>query len=123
MKAIKITYWVSTSIVSLMMLVSSYMYFTNPMIAGTFHHLGFPEYFRIELGSAKLIGLLILIIPTYARLKEWAYAGFTITFISAAIAHTESGDGAQIIATPLILLVILFVSYFTFHKKIAAEKA
>ena len=51
-------------------------------------HLGYPDYFRIELVIFKVIGALVLILPMApARLKEWAYAGFGITMISAFISH------------------------------------
>jgi hypothetical protein len=56
-------------------------------------HLGFPDYFRIELGAGKLLGAIALILPFVPRkVKEFAYAGFTIIFVSAFIAHLASGD-------------------------------
>lgn len=45
-----------------------------------FHHLGFPDYFRILLGVAKILATPTLLVPLVpATLREWAYAGFTIT--------------------------------------------
>ena len=116
MNKLKITYWTTTAIFSAMMLFSATMYFSSPQMAQTFEHLGFPDYFRIELGIAKIIGVLLLLTPFTGRLKEWAYAGFTINMISASIAHTASGDPISAILTPLILLAILAVSYITLHK-------
>ena len=49
MKAIKITYWVTTAIVALMMTYSAYAYLTQPAMLQAFHHLGYPGYFRMEL--------------------------------------------------------------------------
>lgn len=121
-KTIKIIYWISTAIVSLMMIFSTYSYLTNDTIKGAFQHLGFPDYFRIELAIAKLLGALILIIPIKGLIKEWAYAGFTITFISAFIAHTASGDPVNNRVGPIIFLVVLAISYFTYSKgKATAE--
>ena len=117
MKTNKIIYWSSTVIIGLMMLFSAYNYFANPEMVQGFQHLGFPNYFRIELGTAKIIGALVLLIPQIpARLKEWSYAGFGITFISASIAHYNSGDATAMIITPLVLLVILVVSNIYFYK-------
>ena len=116
MKATKITYWITTAIISLMMLYSGYMYFT-PAIKGAFVHLGFPDYFRIELALFKIVGAIALIAPLPARVKEWTYAGFAITFLSAFIAHMASGDGASHSISPLVFLVILIISYITYHKK------
>lgn len=116
MKKLKITYWITTGIFSAMMLFSATMYFTSPDMAQTFEHLGFPDYFRIELGIAKIIGVLLLLSPVKGRLKEWVYAGFTINMISAGIAHIASGDPISVVLTPLVLLVVLAVSYGAFQK-------
>ncbi len=92
------------------------MYFTNPMIAEEFKRLGFPDYFRVELGTAKLIGAFALILPIQAnRFKEWAYAGFTIVFISAGTAHIVV-DGMSAAIGPLINLLLLVISYVYFNK-------
>jgi hypothetical protein len=62
-------------------------------VAENFTRLGFPAYFRIELSWAKLAGLAALLVPIVpARVKEWAYAGFAITLVSALIAHLAVGD-------------------------------
>ena len=117
MKAIKITYWTTTSIVALMMIYSTYAYLTQAAVAQGFTHLGFPSYFRVELAIAKLIGGIILLTPLNSRIKEWAYAGFAITFLSAFIAHTASGDAVAMRIMPLMFLVILAVSYYTWLRK------
>ena len=116
MKRTKITYWISTSIVALMMTFSAYSYLTKPEIAAGFHHLGYPDYFRVELAIAKLIGVILLLAPVPARLKEWTYSGFTIVFISAFIAHTASGDPLNYRVMPIIVLGILILSYVTYHR-------
>lgn len=116
MKSTKITYWITTSIISLMMVLSAFSYFTNPTVKEGFTHLGFPDYFRIELGTAKILAAVILLIALPARVKEWAYAGLTFTFISAFIAHLCSGDRVANMIGPALFLLILAVSYITFHK-------
>jgi uncharacterized membrane protein YphA (DoxX/SURF4 family) len=117
MKAIKITYWITTAIVALMMTYSTYAYLTQDAVKQAFQHLGFPDYFRVELAIAKLIGAILLLAPVTSRIKEWAYAGFTITFISAFIAHSSSGDPVANRSMPLIFLVLLVISYVTYHKR------
>jgi len=62
-------------------------------VAQAFQHLGFPDYFRVELSWAKFLAIAVLLAPVPARLKEWAYAGFAITLVSALIAHFSVGDG------------------------------
>lgn len=116
MRRDKIIYWVATSVVTFMALMAGFMYFTNPTVADGFRHLGFPDYFRVELGVAKLVGGLVIILPMVpARIKEWAYAGFTIVFISAMIAHGVV-EGPSKIMGPVISMVFLIVSYIYFGK-------
>ena len=117
MKTEKIIYWVTTALISLMMLFAGYAYFTSPMAKSGFAHLGYPDYFRVELGTAKILGVIALILPWIpAKIKEFAYAGFTITFISAFIAHISSGDPMKVAANPVIALVILAISYIYYIK-------
>jgi uncharacterized membrane protein YphA (DoxX/SURF4 family) len=116
MKAIKITYWATTVIVAIMMVFSAYAYLTQDAMVQNFRHLGYPDYFRVELAIGKLIGAILLIAPVSARIKEWVYAGFIITFVSAFIAHTVSGDPVNYRVMPLIFLALLVTSYITYHK-------
>ena len=121
MKKNKIIYWTATILMLLSGVSTAPMYFTNPMFAETFRHLGFPGYFRMELGIFKIIGAVVLVLPMVpAKFKEWAYAGLAITFISAFIAHAVV-DGFPASVFPLIPLSFLAVSYIYFHKNVATE--
>jgi hypothetical protein len=98
-----------------MMAVSAIAYFYSKEMIKGLQHLGFPNYFRIKLAAAKLTGAAILIIPgVQLTLKEWAFAGFGILFISAFIAHLSIGDskGAMF---PLIAIGLLAASYISYH--------
>jgi hypothetical protein len=44
-------------------------------------------------------------------LREWAYAGFTFTWIAATVAHYLAQDG--LVLLPVALLGLLAVSYVT----------
>jgi hypothetical protein len=117
MKKNRIIYWITTSLFSIMMLFSAFSYFTNEEVKGGFTHLGFPDYFRIELGIAKALGAIVLLLPIIRGvLKEVAYAGFFITFVSAFIAHLSSGDPISMLVGPLVFLAILITSYLYFGK-------
>jgi hypothetical protein len=74
--------------------------------------VGYPQHVRVILGVAKLAGGITLIAPGFPLLKEWAYAGFTFTWIIACVAHVSAGDGLQSFS-PLVLLGFLAVSYLT----------
>ena len=113
----KLIYWISTAMISLMMLFSSYAYLTDESMETAFNHIGFPDYFRVELAIAKILGVIVLLTPAMpVLLKEWAYAGFAITFISALIAHSVSGDPVSAIIAPIIALGLLLVSRVFYQK-------
>jgi len=123
MKTTKITYWILTAIVALMMYYSAFAYLTAPQMAAAFKHLGYPDYFRIELAIAKLIGATLLLAPVAARVKEWTYSGFVVVFISAFIAHTCSADPVNYRVMPVIFLALLVGSYIAYHKVQRNNKA
>ncbi len=88
-----IVYWIVTALFCLQMSFTAYAQLRLPQVAEAFTHLGFPAYFRVELSWAKLLGVVLLLAPVPARLKEWAYAGFAFDLGSALIAHLSVGDG------------------------------
>ena len=94
-KAQRIAYWIVTALLCLQLGFTAYAQLSLPQVAQAFSHLGFPDYFRVELSWAKFLGVLVLLAPVPARLKEWAYAGFAITLGSALIAHLAVGDGPE----------------------------
>jgi hypothetical protein len=115
-KRITPAYWIFTSIFALQMGFTAYAQLCLPQVAQVFAHLGFPDYFRIELSWAKFIGLVVLLLPAPARLKEWAYAGFAITLGSALIAHLAVGDDASKWGWSVGTAVLGALSYY-FHRK------
>lgn len=118
MKATKILYWVTTTIIFLMEGVMPALTGNSELAKQGILHLGYPDYFRVLLTVFKVTGALVLIIPYFkGRAKEWAYAGFTFNFISAAVSHAAV-DGITNGQTffPVVFLVILAVSYITYHK-------
>src|SRR6266853_6010396 len=86
-KATTIVYWTVTALFCLQMSFTAYAQLRLPQVAEAFTRLGFPAYFRVELAWAKFLGVVLLLAPVPARLKEWGYAGFAITLGSALIAH------------------------------------
>src|SRR6201987_1179319 len=94
-KAKTIVYWIVTALFCLQMGFTAYAQLRLPQVAEAFTHLGFPDYFRVELSWAKFLGIVLVLAPVPARLKEWAYAGFAITLVSALVAHFSVGDGAD----------------------------
>jgi hypothetical protein len=83
----------------------------TPHSIENFQHVGYPQQLRVLLGIAKVAGALVLLVPKLPTLREWAYAGFTFTWIAAAVAHYLADDGLFLL--PVALLASLAVSYLT----------
>jgi len=94
-RGIVVGFWIATVVFCLQIGFTAYAQLRLPQVAEAFAHLGFPDYFRVELAWAKLIGAVLLLVPVPARIKEWVYAGFAITLVSALIAHFSVGDGPE----------------------------
>lgn len=118
----KIIYWIITGLVSALMLLSGFAYFTNPDVAEGFAKMGFADFFRLELGAAKILGAIVWLIPVVpGRIREWTFAGFAITFISAFIAHISIGDPLSVAVAPLVVLGLLSLSHFFYARVYGAN--
>ena len=95
---------------------TAYAQLSLPQVAEAFTRLGFPAYFRVELAWAKLLGIVLLLAPVPARLKEWAYAGFAITLASALFAHLSVGDGPEVWSWSAATLVLWAFSYVLWRR-------
>ena len=85
----------------------------GPEVVAGMQHLGFPLWFAVQLGVAKLLGVATLAAPGLPRLKEWAYAGFTINLVSATIAHAVTGDPVGNVITPVVIWALMMASWAT----------
>lgn len=116
MKRDKIIFYISTGLLTLLLLSSVSMYFfKHEMIEEAFKGFGYPSYLIYPYAVAKLLGLIALWNTKFKIVKEWAYAGYVYAFILAFFAHIMIEDGGQF--TALIALLLLIVSYI-FNKRI-----
>jgi len=100
-----------------MLLWSSYGYiFSKAMIAGV-KELGFPDHFRILLAVLKFMAVFALIIPQLPLyLKEWAYVGTGLFFITAIVAHAAHKDPIWLNMINVVFIGLLTVSYIYLYK-------
>ena len=117
MNKTRLTFWVATGIIFLFEGIMPALTGHTEMAKAGVMHLGYPDYFRVFLNIMKVAGALTLILPfAPARLKEWAYAGFTFSLLAATFSHYMV-DGAQgQTFFPLVILGILMASYWAFRK-------
>ena len=116
-----IGFWTVTALFSLQIGFTAYAQLALPQVAEAFTNLGFPAYFRVELAVAKLLGMVVLLAPVPARLKEWAYAGFAITLVSALVAHFAVGDGPEAWSFAAATGVLWGLSYYLWRRLEAAR--
>jgi hypothetical protein len=117
-----IVYWGATGLVAIVALAAGISYLAAaPQAVENFRHVGYPQQLRVLLGLAKLAGAIVLLLPRLPLLKEWAYAGFTFTWIAATVAHYLAADGKLLL--PVALLGLLAVSYVTRSADRRYEKA
>jgi hypothetical protein len=108
-------YWIARIFISFFMLFSAYFSFTH---ATDFQQLGFPNYFRIELSIAKVIGAFLLLVPAIPfRVRDWIYAGFIIAMVSALIAHVHNHDPLSKLLFVSIDLVLVATCMWYVSKK------
>jgi len=121
-RGVVIGFWMTTALFCLQMAFTAYAQLRLPQVAEMFTHLGFPDYFRVELSWAKLVGVALLLAPVSAWLKEWAYAGFAITLGSALLAHFAEGDRLEVWIWAAATGVLWTLSYF-FWRRLQATSA
>jgi len=108
----KIIYWIATCWLALGMFSTGIVQLikmkeeTDAMTL-----LGYPAYLLSILGTWKVLGVVAILIPKFALLKEWAYAGFFFAMTGAIVSHLVIGNGAKELFGPTLLLVLTIVSW------------
>ena len=121
-KGTVVAFWIVTALFCLQMAFTAYAQLSLPQVAEAFTRLGFPDYFRVQLSWAKIVGVVLLLAPVPARLKEWAYAGFAFDLGSAIIAHLAVGDGPEAWGWAAGTLVLWAISY-VFWRRVQTTSA
>ena len=107
-------YWISTSLISSFLLISSYTYFFSENTIEGLKQLGFPDFFRIQLGVLKVIAVIVLLVPQMPLyIKEWAYAGVALFLLTALVAHIAHKDSYFLTLLLLTLFALLITSRYT----------
>ena len=115
-KTNNIIYWITTGLLTGLMLMSAGMYlFNNDVIRVAFTKLGYPTYLIYPLAALKILGLVAIWTNKSKTLKEWAYAGFFFNFVLALAAHLYVKDGE--FAPALVAILLLVTSYFSDRNK------
>lgn len=120
MKKINIFFWICTGMLIPAFGIGSLMGIVpSAETLQVFTTLGYPAYIVPFLSVAKLLGLIVIIIPKFPRLKEWAYAGIAFDILGAMYSIIAIGSSLTNIIFPVLALLFLFGSYLFYHKKLS----
>lgn len=107
------TYWVSTSLLSLLYLTSAYIYvakgdWVRQILAG----LGYPAYLVPVMIGVKVLGVAAILSRVSVALSDLAYAGIFYHLLLSGLAHlgVRKPGGAMPAAIGLALLAASFVT-------------
>jgi hypothetical protein len=116
-KTSKIIYWISTIWLALGMVSTGIAQLlkqkTGAGSVDSITHLGYPVYFLTLLGTWKILGAVVVLIPKFPLVKEWAYAGFFFAMSGAIFSHIAVGNAVIEILPSLLLLVLTVVSWYS----------
>jgi hypothetical protein len=116
-KTNNIIFWISTSLIVTFEGIIPGLTFQTEIAKEGIRQLGYPDYFGVMIVGFRLCGVVALIVPQIpARIKEWAYAGFMIEFLSASISNAVVYGFSFNFIIPLIVMAVLLISYIAFHK-------
>ncbi len=114
-----IAYWTVTILIALETIVGGVtdlvhgkaMLVAGAPVADIVMLLGYPVYFLRIIGVWKVLGGIVLLIPGYPRLKEWAYAGIFFELSGAAASWWMHEHSLEEAVAPMTLAVIAMVSW------------
>jgi|SRR5579862_3086473 len=114
-----VAYWVVTVLIALETLVGGVADLAHGralLLAGTrvayiVTHLGYPLYFLRIIGFWKLLGGVVLLVPGYPRLKEWAYAGIFFELSGAAASWFAYEHNVREATAPMLLALLALLSW------------
>ena len=109
----RIIYWIATVWLSLGMMSSGIIQVIQQKEeVDSMSRLGYPPYFLSMLGTWKFLGVIAVLIPKFPLIKEWAYAGFFFTMSGALYTHIVVGDEAKEFFGPVLLLLLIAISWY-----------
>ena len=120
MKKLNIIYWITTSLILLLMLWSAIgSFMSNPEGQKMMDAMGYKPYVFHFLAVAKILGIIAILTPGFPKIKEWAYAGFTFDLLGATYSMYASNFPISNWAPMFVFIGLLACSYIFYHKRIA----
>ncbi|MEQ8583300.1 MAG: DoxX family protein [Marinoscillum sp.] len=109
----KIIYWVATLWLALGMTSTGIVQLIKmDEEVAKITQLGYPEYLLTILGTWKILGVVAILTPRFALLKEWAYAGFFFNMSGAVYSHWAAASDPTELFGPVLLIVLTVTSWY-----------
>jgi hypothetical protein len=107
-----IAYWIFTGIIALETAAGAQWDLSrNDLVKKVFNELHYPYYLLTILGIWKIPAFIVILIPKFPLLKEWAYAGLIFVYSGAVVSHLAVGDGADKWIGPAVFALFTGVSW------------
>ncbi|CCH02666.1 hypothetical protein FAES_4667 [Fibrella aestuarina BUZ 2] len=112
-KGKRMAYWIITGFLAMAMIGGGFAQFIQAKVnADGFIRLGYPLYSMKLIGLWKMAGGLMLVIPGYRLVKEWAYAGFFFLLTGAVSSHIASGDAFYQWVASFVFAILTVLSWY-----------
>jgi hypothetical protein len=122
MKKLNIFYWICTGLLVPALGIGSVMaIMSSKESVEIVTSLGYSAYLTPFLGVTRLLALLVIFIPKFPRLKEWAYAGLVFDIVAAVYSQIASSNPLTRIIFPVIILLVIAGSYFFNYKRFQVQ--
>jgi uncharacterized membrane protein YphA (DoxX/SURF4 family) len=116
----KIIYWIATIWLALGMVATGVQQLLNMQVEGALAppgvygitKLGYPVYVLTIIGVWKILGVIALLIPKFALIKEWAYAGFFFLLSGAIFSHIAVGHALKELIPSVLMIVLTVLSWY-----------
>ncbi len=107
-----VLYWLTTAPAALLFAVpGSALLLGIPHFTVEMARLGYPGYFLTLFGFLKIVGAVTILVPGFARFKEWAYAGMLFDAVFASYSRAAIGDPLPQILLPLAIGALVLASW------------
>jgi uncharacterized membrane protein YphA (DoxX/SURF4 family) len=108
----KIPYWIATTLLGIAFIGMGASNYVQPGDMNVeIAKSGYPSHFFKVLGVCQVLGAIVIVLPKMPRAKEWAYAGILLNLVAAAHHHYLADDGPGKTSIPLVVLMIVIISY------------
>jgi hypothetical protein len=118
MKKLALPYWIFTVLLAVLMGLGAIPdILSAPDAVAMFEHLGYPAYLLPSIGTAKLLGVVAILVSSFPRIKEWAYAGLFFDLTGALYSNiaVDGFSGGTLVF--LIGYLLIAGSYVYYHKR------